>query len=96
MTGTRPGGEPIYVKGAQGGVERNALRYHLAVVAYLDTRHFSERSRFERRIARWFDLTEVHSRQLWEMPRDEYLNIKRRERRDQEAQVKARTVSQRR
>ncbi len=94
VTGTTPGGEPIYVKGLQGGVERNALRYHLAIVAYLDTRHVSEPSRFERRIARWFDLTEEHSRQLREMSRDEYLEIKRRERRDQEAQAEARAAGQ--
>lgn len=84
VTGTTPEGEPIYVKGPQGAVERNALRYHLALVAYLDTRQVPEPARFERRIARWFDLTEEHPRQLREMSRDEYLTIKRRERQDQE------------
>ena len=96
ITGATQDGEPIHVRGPQGAVERNALRYHLAFVAYLDTRDVSDPSRFERRIARWFDLTEEHSRQLREMSRDEYLKLKRRERRDQQAQAEARAVSQRR
>ena len=96
VSGTTSDGEPIYVTGPQGAVERNALRYHLALVAYLETRDVPESSRFEQRIARWFDLTEQHSRQLREMSRDEYLEIKRRERRDDEATADARAVSQRR
>lgn len=96
VTGTTPEGEPIYVKGAQAAVERNALRYHLALVAYLQTRDVSESRRFEERVARWFDLTEQYSPQLREMPRDEYLDLKRRERLDQEVQAEARASSQRR
>ncbi len=87
VTGTTPEGQPIYVTGPQGGVERNALRYHLALVACLETRDVPESARFEQRIARWFDLTEQHSLQLWEMSRDDYLAIKRRERRDDESQA---------
>ncbi len=85
LVGHSPDGEPIYVRGEVGAVERNALRYHLAIAAYLDTLGAAEPDRFEARIARWFDLSERHRRQLFEMPRDEYLEIKRHERRDQEA-----------
>jgi hypothetical protein len=75
-------GEPVYVRGPVGAVERNAMRYYLGIVAYLDTLAGRASDRFERRIARWFELTEAYPRQLREMPRDEYLQMKRRERAD--------------
>lgn len=74
---------PIHVGGVQGVIERNAMRYHLAVQAYLDTLGVSEPERFERRIERWFDLTSAYPEQLFEMERDEYLDNKRRERAEQ-------------
>ena len=76
-------GRPIYVRGVQGMIERNAMRYHLAVQAYLETLHVPEPDRFERRIERWFELTSVHRTQLFEMVRDDYLRYKRRERAEQ-------------
>ncbi|MEE2675217.1 MAG: hypothetical protein VX466_15575 [Myxococcota bacterium] len=96
VTGVTPDGRPIYVRGPQAAVERNALRHHLALVAYLETRDAPASSRFEQRIARWFDLTEGHSRQLWEMRRDEYLGIKRRERLDDEDRAAASAIGRRR
>jgi len=83
VVGRHPEGRPIYVRGVQGMIERNAMRYHLAVQAYLETLHVPERGRFERRIERWFDLTSVHRTQLFEMVRDDYLRNKRRERAEQ-------------
>jgi hypothetical protein len=74
---------PIHVRGVQGVIERNAMRYHLAVQAYLDTLGIAEPERFERRIERWFDLTSAYPEQLFEMERDEYLDNKRRERAEQ-------------
>lgn len=85
ITGYGADGEPEYVTGMAGALERNALRYYLAVVAYLDTQGVPAEARLEARLERWFDLCERHPRQLREMPRAEYLEIKRRERRDQEA-----------
>jgi hypothetical protein len=64
-------------------MERNAMRYHLAVQAFLDTLDFPEAERFERRIERWFDLIGAHRRQLFEMERGEYLRFKRAERGNQ-------------
>ncbi len=83
VVGEDRNGRPIYVRGVQGMIERNAMRYHLAVQAYLETLHVPEYDRFERRIERWFDLTSVHPKQLFEMPRDDYLRYKRRERAEQ-------------
>jgi hypothetical protein len=73
-------GRPIYVRGLQGMIERNATRYHLAVQAFLETLEVSEPQRFERRIGRWFDLISAHRTQLFEMERAEYLRSKRAER----------------
>jgi len=76
-------GNPIYVGGIDGLIERNSVRYQLAIQAYLDTLGLPEGQRFERRIARWFDLTERHRLQLFELEQQEYLRNKRRERSDQ-------------
>jgi len=83
VVGTDSKGRPIHVRGLQGVIERNAMRYHLAVQAYLDTLGTPEPPCFERRIERWFDLTSAYPKQLFEMKRDEYLDHKRRERAEQ-------------
>jgi len=73
------GGKPVYIGGVRGAIERNAIRYYLAVEAYLDTLGFPEEQRFERRIGRWYDLTARYPRQLKEMEKEEYIAVKRRE-----------------
>jgi len=83
VVGTDSEGRPIYMRGLQGVIERNAMRYHLAVQAYLDTLGTPEPPCFERRTRRWFDLTSAYPEQLFEMERDEYLDHKRRERAEQ-------------
>lgn len=79
VVGRSSDGRPIHVGGVQGVIERNAMRYHLAVKAYLETLEVSEPQRFERRIERWFGLTSGYRGQLFEMERDEYLRSKRQE-----------------
>jgi hypothetical protein len=76
-------GREMLVGGRRGVIERNAVRYHLAIQAYLDTLDVSEGQRFEARIARWWALTERHHRQLFELEKAQYLDCKRRERADQ-------------
>jgi hypothetical protein len=83
VVGETGAGDPVYVDGLPGLVERNAVRYQLAVEAYLDTLRAPEEQRFERRISRWFDLTRQHGRQLFELEEHEYIASKRRERSDQ-------------
>ncbi len=83
VVGSNAEGRPVYVDGKRGVIERNAVRYHLAVQAYLDTLGVPEEDRFEQRINRWFDLTDLHPEQLRELERDAYLAFKRRERADQ-------------
>lgn len=77
------GNGPVYVGGMRGIVERNAMRYYLALKAFLDTLHLPEAERFEARLHAWYGMTEKYPRQLHEMGKKEYLDGKRQERRQQ-------------
>ena len=84
-------GQPVYVDGIRGLVERNTMRYHLAVEAYLGASTLAmasasaARAQFEKRIADWFTAAELYPRQLHEMEQREYLDMKRREYQRQQA-----------
>lgn len=67
------------VGGMRGVIERNVMRFYLALVAHLETRTLPEAQRQEAALARWFDLTERYPEQLREIERDAYLEMKRRE-----------------
>jgi hypothetical protein len=60
------------VGGTRGVMERNTMRYFLAIDAYLDTLGKPATARFDK----WFGSTEKYAKQLREMSRDEYLAIK--------------------
>ena len=75
--------KPVYVDGLKGVIERNAMRYYFAIQAYLDTRDEKPETVFDARLNRWFDLTEQHHKQLFEMDKKEYLDYKQRERVEQ-------------
>jgi hypothetical protein len=77
------GGKGGYVSGERGAIERNTVRYYLAVEAYLDTLKYPEEQRFEQRINRWYDLTAKYPRQLKEMEKGEYLSMQKREHQNQ-------------
>jgi hypothetical protein len=79
-----PSGESVLVGGVVGVLERNAMRYYLALQAFFDTRLVPEEERFEARMRYWFELTSRFPRQLWEMDLEEYLLTKRRERLQQQ------------
>ena len=72
-------GQPAYVEGVRGTIERNTMRYYLALQAVLETRDLPANDRVEARIRRWFALTERYRPQLHEMDRAEYLQTKRQE-----------------
>src|SRR5262249_8515036 len=72
-------GEGRYVGGVRGVVERNTMRYFLAIDAFLDTLTAPPDARIEKRLREWFAATERYPRQLHEMDADEYLAMKRRE-----------------
>lgn len=72
-------GQPQYIGGVRGAIERNAMRYYLAIDSYLDSLAAPEAQRVERRINHWFSATERYPRQLREMDRPTYVNMKRAE-----------------
>ena len=74
---TREGDRPV--RGLRGAVERNAMRYYLAVESYLDSLGQAPGRQFATRIERWFDATERYARQLHELDRGTYLAMKQRE-----------------
>jgi hypothetical protein len=65
--------------GMRGAIERNAMRYYLAIDAYLDTMDLPAGQRVEQRINKWFAATERYPRQLHEMDRNTYVEMKRQE-----------------
>ena len=75
--------QPRYVKGVQGIIERNTVRYYLALLALLETRELPQGQQFEQRLSTWFDMTQAYQRQLYELDKDEYLSAKHRERQNQ-------------
>ena len=83
VTGKDEQGNPVFIDGMRGIIERNAVRYFLTIKSYLGTVRVSEDKRFNARIGAWFDLTEKHHQQLYEMDKDDYLEYKFLERKDQ-------------
>lgn len=67
------------IGGMRGVVERNTMRYYLAIDAYLNSAAGPAGQRVERRLSEWFDSTEQYKRQLHEIDRDTYLAMKRKE-----------------
>ncbi len=71
--------KPNYIQGVRSVVERNTMRYYLTIDAYLATLNQSADKQLEKRLERWFDSTEQYARQLHEVERDEYMQMKRKE-----------------
>lgn len=83
VTGTDSNGNPVYIGGPRGAIERNAVRYYFAIQSFLNTVHYPEESRFGKRISQWYDLTNRYRRQLFELEREDYLALKTREHKNQ-------------
>jgi hypothetical protein len=71
-TGTRRDGSPDYIGGLRGAVERNAMRYYLAVDAVLEASDRPASLRFEASLDHWLDAIEQYPLQLAEDDRDAY------------------------
>ncbi|HYF17865.1 MAG TPA: hypothetical protein VEA40_08340 [Ramlibacter sp.] len=72
-------GRPQFIQGVRAAVERNTMRYYLAIDAFLDSLAAPPAQRVERRIQQWFSATERFPRQLREMDRNTYAEMKRAE-----------------
>ncbi|MDR3395759.1 MAG: hypothetical protein P4L70_12210 [Parasulfuritortus sp.] len=79
LTGKQSNGLPDYIGGERGLIERNTMRYYLAIDSYLGSLAALPRDRFEKSLQSWFAATEKYPRQLHELDKTDYLNMKRSE-----------------
>ena len=79
VVGRTADGQPVYVGDVRGAIERNAMRYYLAIDAYVRTFDLPAQDRLERRLRDWFAATERYAPQLHELSEREYLEMKRDE-----------------
>ena len=79
VIGDRNDPQPKFIGGVRGAIERNTMRYYLAIDAYLGALATPAPARFEQSLGRWFNATELYPRQLREIDRDTYFAMKRSE-----------------
>jgi hypothetical protein len=79
LVGREGGGQTELVGGMRGVVERNTMRYYLAIEAYLGALSVPVPARMEKGLHDWFASVERFPRQLHDMESADYLAMKRRE-----------------
>jgi hypothetical protein len=79
LAGKDGNGEPIYIGGVRGTIERNAMRYYLAVDAHLASLAAPPDQQLDKRLETWFNATERYARQLHEMDKAQYIAMKKGE-----------------
>lgn len=90
ITGRTDDGRPIHIGGMRGVVERNVMRYYLAIEAYLGALSTPPAQRAEQRLNAWYTAVAAYPAQLHELERADYLNMKRKEiRRQQQSNATA-------
>ncbi len=75
----RANGQPVHVGNMRGVVERNTMRYFLAIEAYLGTLSTPPAQKLPRRLHDWFAATERYAPQLHEIEEAQYVDMKLRE-----------------
>jgi hypothetical protein len=73
---------PIYIQGLPGIIERNTVRFYLAIDTYFKT--VDSNSDHARLFENWYDATEQFARQLHEVTKQSYLDAKANELRNQQ------------
>jgi len=68
-----------YIQGVRGVIERNTMRYYLAIDAYLAALNTPPDNQVDKRFQNWYDSTRIYSRQLYEVEKEDYLAMKRKE-----------------
>lgn len=84
FTRSGTGNRDAYIGGVRGVVERNTMRYYLAIDSYLSAINVPPGQQLDRRLSAWFDATERYPRQLREIERDDYLEMKKSEHKRQQ------------
>ena len=79
VSGTDSNGNPVYIGGTRGALERNAVRYYFAIQSFMDLLRYPEENRFSMRTSKWYDLTSRYRKQLFELDKKDYLTFKARE-----------------
>jgi hypothetical protein len=81
FTRLKPGkdGANAYVAGVRGVVERNTMRYYLAIDSFLASQGEPTEAQLEKSLQAWFNAVERYPRQLHEVDRADYLAMKRAE-----------------
>lgn len=79
VTGRDGAGQPVYIGGMRGAIERTAMRYYLAIDAQLASLDAPPARQLDQRLDAWFRGTERYARQLREMDHDSYVAMKRTE-----------------
>lgn len=85
VVGRHDDGAPSYIGDVRGVLERNTMRYYLAIDAYLKTLSSPPQDQLERRLGEWYASTERYSAQLHELDETAYLAMKRDEYRRQQS-----------
>jgi hypothetical protein len=73
------GGQPQPVGGLRGVLERNTVRYYLAIESFLGAQALPPGEQMQRSLEDWFSATEGYPQQLHEVDRSAYLKMKREE-----------------
>jgi hypothetical protein len=85
VTSHRNNGQPVYIDGLRGLIERNTMRYYLAIEAYLGALSLPRTAQLDKRLNDWYAAVERYPLQLHEIGQQEYLEMKRREYQRQQA-----------
>jgi hypothetical protein len=70
-------GKPVYIDGVRGVVERTAMRYYLAIEAYLDSLAAPQPQRVEKRLRTWYAAISRHPQLREPLSAEEYVAMKR-------------------
>jgi hypothetical protein len=92
VVGQRADGQPIHVGGVRGVLERNTLRYYLAIDSYVEAHAQPGAEQLQRSLQIWFSATERYAKQLHEIDRNAYVDMKLREVRRQETVEPPRSI----
>ena len=76
ILGRSANGQVIRAGGARGVLERNTMRYYLAVEAYLAAHRLPASQQIQQSLQDWFTATERYPQQLHEIDRDAYIRMK--------------------
>lgn len=86
ITGKNNDGRSAYIQGIRGVVERNTMRYYLAIDAYLAALTAPADKQLEKSLQSWYGNSEQYAVQLHEIELNEYLDMKHQEYQRQQMQ----------